>query len=52
MGKSRRKKKLTAGKEARRIARTLVGQPRPERIISDKRKKPPKHKKEELEQEW
>lgn len=54
MSRSRRKKKqkLFAGKEARRIARTLVGQPRPERVIPDKRKKPPKHKKEVLDQEW
>lgn len=52
MSRSRRKKKLSAGKEARRVARTLVGQPRPERIIPDKRKKPPKHKKEVLDQEW
>jgi hypothetical protein len=52
MGKSHRKKKLTAGKEARRIARTLVGQPRPERIIPDKRNKPPKHKKEQSDLEW
>lgn len=51
MARPRRKKKLAAGKEARRIARTFAGQPRPERIIPDKRKKPPKHKKELLE-EW
>jgi hypothetical protein len=50
MGKSRRKKKLTAGKEARRIARVLVGQPQPERVIPDKRKKPPKHKKDIFEE--
>lgn len=52
MGKSRRKRKLNSGTEARRIARTLVGQPRPERVIPDKRKKPPKHKKELLDQGW
>ncbi len=52
MSRSRRKKKLSAGNEARRVARTLVGQPRPERVIPDKRKKPPKHKKEVLDQEW
>lgn len=50
MSRSRRKKKLTSGKEARRIARTLVGQPKPERVIPDKRKKPPKHKKELYEE--
>lgn len=52
MGKSRRKKKLTGSKEARRLARNLVGQPRPARVIPDKRKKPPKHKKEALDEEW
>jgi hypothetical protein len=51
MARSRRKKKLAAAREARRIARALVGQPRPERVIPDKRKKPPKHK-EELLEEW
>lgn len=51
MARSRRRKKLAAGKEVRRIARTLVGQPRPERVIPDKRKKPPKYKKPLLE-EW
>lgn len=51
MARSRRKKKLPAGKEARRLARMLVGQPRPARVIPDKRKKPPKHKGELLE-EW
>lgn len=51
MATSRRRKKLAADREVRRIARALVGQPRPERVIPDKRKKPPKHKKELLE-EW
>lgn len=50
MSRSRRKKRLTPGKEARRIARTLVGQPQPERVIPDKRKKPPKHKKDIFEE--
>lgn len=38
-------------KEARRRAREQAGQPPAERIIPDKRRKPPKHKKEILEDE-
>ncbi|HVN08173.1 MAG TPA: hypothetical protein VMV61_04335 [Patescibacteria group bacterium] len=45
----RKKRRFSAGKEARRSARTLVGQPPPERVIPDKRRKPPKHKKSWLE---
>jgi len=44
-----KRRKFTAGKEARRSARTLIGQPPPERVIPDKRGKPPKHKKSMLE---
>ncbi len=35
---------------ARRRARVQVGQPPPERVIPDKRKKAPKHKKKWLEE--
>jgi hypothetical protein len=42
---SKKRRKFTAGKEARRSARTLIGQPPPERVIPNKRGKPPKHKK-------
>jgi hypothetical protein len=43
---SRRKKpRLKVSKEARRRARLGVGPPPPERVIVDKRLKPPKHKK-------
>jgi hypothetical protein len=46
MAKSRRKPtKFAAGKEARRRARELAGPPPAERVIPDKRLKPPKHKK-------
>lgn len=52
MKKSHRKKRrLRGGSEARRLARSLVGQPRPARVIPDKRKLPPKHKKQILEDE-
>ena len=46
---TRKSRKFTAGKEARRSARTLIGQPPPERVIPDKRRKPPKHKKSLLD---
>ena len=47
--RTRKRRKFTAGKEARRSARALVGQPPPERVIPDKRRKPPKHKKPLIE---
>jgi hypothetical protein len=51
MAKSRRKPtKFAAGKEARRRARELAGPPPAERVIPDKRLKPPKHKMELLEE--
>jgi len=46
---NKKHRKFTAGKEARRSARTLIGQPPPERVIPDKRRKPPKHKKSLLD---
>jgi hypothetical protein len=51
MGKRSKKTKLDAGREARRMARERAGQPPAERIIPDKRKKPPKHKKALIEDE-
>ena len=51
MAKSKRKpKKFTAGTEARRRARELAGPPPAERVIPDKRLKPPKHKEELMEE--
>jgi hypothetical protein len=38
-------KKFAAAKEARRRARELAGTPPAERVIPDKRYRPPKHKK-------
>jgi hypothetical protein len=50
MAKSKRKpSKFTAGREARRRAREAAGPPPAERLIPDKRRKPPKHKKNPLE---
>jgi len=41
----KKRRKFSAGKAARRVARELLGQPPAERVIPDKRRKPPKHKK-------
>jgi hypothetical protein len=47
----RMRKKLDIGKEARRRARHSAGLPPSERVIPDKRLRPPKHKKTILESE-
>jgi len=44
------KKRFQAGREARRIAREIIGVPPPARVVKDKRTKPPKHKKPLREQ--
>ena len=48
---NRRKGKVDIGAETRRRAREKVGLPPTERVIPDKRRKAPKHKKRELERE-
>jgi hypothetical protein len=48
--KSPKKKPFSAAAEARRQARELLGTPPPTRVIPNKRHKPPKHKKESLEE--
>jgi hypothetical protein len=45
------KKALDRGKEARRAARQSGIAPAVTRVIADKRKRPPKHKKQWLERE-
>lgn len=45
MPPKKRKTKFTAANEARRRARLAAGTPPTERVIPDKRRKPPKHKK-------
>jgi len=45
MSASKKRRKFSAGKAARRAARVLAGQPPVERVIPDKRRKPPKHRK-------
>jgi hypothetical protein len=49
--KKRRKKEIDKGKEARRAARNSGIAPAVTRVIPDKRKRAPKHKKEFLETE-
>jgi hypothetical protein len=49
--KRRKKKTLDAGVEARRAARRSGLAPGSTRVIADKRKRPPKHKKQWLEPE-
>lgn len=44
MSGKKRKTKFTAAKEARRRARLAMGTPPMERVIADRRRKPPKHK--------
>jgi len=45
MPSKKRKTKFSAAKEARRRARLAAGTPPTERVIPDKRRKPPRHKK-------
>jgi hypothetical protein len=47
--KRRKKKIIDVGKEARRVARNSGIAPAVTRVIPDKRKRPPKHKKRFLE---
>jgi hypothetical protein len=47
--KHRRKKIIDKGKEARRAARNSGLAPSGTRVIPDKRKRPPKHKKRPLD---
>jgi hypothetical protein len=41
----KKRRKFSAGQAARRVAGEILGQPPVERVIPDKRRKPPKHKK-------
>jgi hypothetical protein len=49
--KRRKKKSIDVGKEARRVARKSGIAPAFTRVIPDKRKRPPKHKRPWLEGE-
>jgi len=48
--KKRKKQRFEAGKEARRRARASGIAPASTRVIPDKRKRPPKHKKDLVEE--
>ncbi|HXY04645.1 MAG TPA: hypothetical protein VEI49_13820 [Terriglobales bacterium] len=47
----KQKKVLDVGKEARRVARKSGIAPAATRVIPDKRKRPPKHKKQWMEEQ-
>jgi hypothetical protein len=47
----KRRRKFSAEKEARRLARERIGSPPAQRVIADRRRKPPKHKKKLLDEE-
>jgi len=49
MARRKKKRKFEKGTEARRIAREQAGTPPAERILPDRRRKRPKHKKALLE---
>jgi hypothetical protein len=50
--RKKRAKKTDAGETARRVARKVIGQPKPARAIEpDSRRKKVKHKKDPLESE-
>jgi len=51
MAKKRKPKPFSASKEVKRLARLAVGTPPPSQVQPDETRKPPKHKKKELEQE-
>jgi hypothetical protein len=51
LAKSKSRQRLNVSKEARRRAREQAGLPPAERIIPDKRRRPPKHKRKLLEEE-
>ncbi len=52
MASKKSHKPRSLSKEARRRARQAAGLPPAERIIPDKRRKPPKHKKKPIEEEF
>jgi hypothetical protein len=51
MAKRRKPKPFSAAKEVKRRARLAVGTPPPSQVQPDAKRKPPKHKKKEFEQE-
>jgi hypothetical protein len=51
MRKLRRPKPFCASKEAKRLARLKAGAPPPSQVLPDEKRKPPKHKKRNLDLE-
>ncbi len=51
LARRKKKKKIDAAREARGRARAAIGQPPRERVIENKRRKPPKHTKKLDEEE-
>jgi hypothetical protein len=51
MAKSRKPKPFRAAKEVKRLARLRVGAPPAEQVAPDRKRKPAKHKKKELDSE-
>jgi hypothetical protein len=51
MARKRKKSKFEKGTEARRVARESAGMPPAARVIPDRRRKPPKHKKPPIDLE-
>jgi hypothetical protein len=51
MAKRRKPKPFSATKEVKRLARLAVGTPPPSQVQPDDKRKPPKHKKKQIEQE-
>jgi len=51
LARRRKKQRLDTAKEARRRARAAMGQPPRERVVENKRRKPPKYRKQLLEAE-
>lgn len=51
MRKLRRPKPFRATKEAKRLARLKVGIPPPSQVLPDEKRKPPKHRKKEIDLE-
>jgi hypothetical protein len=52
MARRKKKSKFEKGTEARRMAREKVGAPPSERVIPNRRLKPPKHKKQLMDEEF
>jgi hypothetical protein len=51
MPKRRKPKPFRAAKEVKRLARLTMGAPPAEQVQPDEKRKPPKHKKKEIESE-